>query len=267
VVAVIGRKGHQSVDQWREVWEHITEIVPRAAAELAVERAATEIQEVCYGHVPAIAWSGGKDSLALQVVVEAAGMGGMPGVCGVAADIEVPACLDYCLTHKPASVIVIDRADFTLAWLARNPQIPFQDNMVFTNHVTRWSQHEFQRRRPDVDYLLHGRRRIDRNYLNSKDPFGRHPSGPNRVTQYSPLRDWSHELTLAVIRYSGKPLSPTYDQPAGWLTGTGPWPGWAPHVLPGVTDPWAYAYIVDQTIVERAAVAGVAGAAQFLVNM
>lgn len=240
-------------------WDRVGDLVTREQAEAAVAEAADEMRRVIGDRRPALAWSGGKDSLAVEAVYVASGYP-VRGVCSVASQLEFPAMLEYQRQYRPSGVELLDRRELTLDWLARHPRYCFptggNDAQVYTVEVTRWGQHEYQRKvRPD--FVVMGRRRADGNWFTKENPYGVHRNRTGMVS-YSPVRDWSHELTLAVVRYYGKPLAPTYAYPFGWTTGGGPWPG---RRMP---RPWYNTWVADPTVVELAARAGVEGAARFL---
>lgn len=254
------RKSSFTDEEVIATWERITELVSREEAQAAVEAAAAEMRSVLGSKLrPALAWSGGKDSLAVEVVYEASGYP-MRGVCSVASDLEFPAMLEYQQTRHPENVVLINRHDLNLDWLAKNPRYCFpkkgNDAQVYTVEVTRWGQHEYQHRvHPDV--MIMGRRKADGNWFDRSNPYNISKNSHGMVS-YSPIRDWSHELTLAVVRYSGKPLPVPYGYPFGWTTGGGPWPG---RRMP---DPWHNTWVADPSVVERAARYGVAGAVAFM---
>lgn len=246
----------------QRVWEHIEEIVPGGEAARLVEEAAEEVLRCCSGRRTAMCWSGGKDSLALQAVVETAGLP-TDGVCGVAQGLEFPEQLAWVERHAPPGVVVMDRSDFDLPWLAANPRYVFPsgpDAQVFTQNVTRWSQRQYQAQH-DPDVMLMGRRRADGNWFDNRAPFCASTNGAGMLS-YSPIRDWTHEQTLGVVRwYSVAGLPPVYGYPHGWTTGTGPWPG---RRMPG--DPWYNTILADPSVVAAAARYGVPGAAQALAD-
>ena len=69
---VLGRKQTETNDRFVEVWNNIEQYVSREEAEEAVNRAADAVLRTTHGMKVGYAWSGGKDSIALQVVMERA---------------------------------------------------------------------------------------------------------------------------------------------------------------------------------------------------
>ncbi len=245
---VLLRKGSFTNQEVQNVWENIEDYVSRSEAEEAIGKAVEEVQEVLeIVKMPtSFCWSGGKDSLALETVVNAAGLSGGAGVCGVAADIEVPSALSWYRAHRPEGVVEFNKDEYDFDWLAANPQFIFptggKEVQIFTNTVTRWSQHKFLTENGRHLMLL-GRRRSDGNWFPAT-PYNIHDSAGG--LWFSPIRSWTHELTLAVIHYAGMTIPPVYSWSRGWQTGTGPWPGWR------MNDGWDYLAEVDPDLATRA---------------
>lgn len=259
MICELKKKGLSPDEDWTEVWSTIERRVDKEEAEQAVIVAAQELRSLYDGADVATAWSGGKDSIALEVVVTVAGFE-VRGPCSVASHIEFPAQLAWVREHAPGGIQLMDRADFDLQWLAEHPQFvnpTGADTQVFTTNVTRWGQHEYVREHaPDV--MVMGRRVADGNWFDRSDPYCRSTNSTG-MTSYSPIREWPHELTLAVIHYFNRPMPPVYDWPHGWSCGTGPWPG-----RHGMDDFWGDIMAIDLSVVEDAALHGVAGAEEAL---
>lgn len=254
----IGQKQSISHEQFLEAWARIEELVPRSHAEDLVQKAAVEVEKVTAGKRVAFSWSGGKDSLALEVVCKAAGV----GECMMAiTDLEVPRFLAWVTDHMPHGMEVRN-VGLDLAWLASHPTFLFPDRNKdgpdgpgiqgtrWFNRVQRKGQVEFFRER-GLDMLLLGRRRKDGNWIPRQAGL---PDGvfvSRGVTWYAPIRDWTHEETFAVIHYGGLQLPPVYDWPRGFRVGTGPWPQrqWCDSIEQG----WEETYKIDPAIVREAA--------------
>lgn len=224
---VLKAKSAYSNDDVARVWSTITEYVTEEEAERAVMTAAAETRLVLNGRTDdaVYGWSGGKDSIALQVVMERAGV--RRALLGTLPHLEFTAYVEWVAAHQPDGLTHLGNTAITPAWLAKpeNDRYLFPENSRdgyrWTLLGTRWAQHLYQeQQRPRLQ--IYGRRTADGNSIPST-PYGIHKT--RRLTSYCPIRDWSHELVLAVIHYNRRALPPVYGFPNGWKTGTGSWPG------------------------------------------
>lgn len=194
------------------------------------------------------AWSGGKDSLVLQVVAEAAGV----EECALGiSELEFPAMLQWITDNMPPGLRVISTGQ-DLAWLAKHPLMLFPQGA----YGPRWFQiinHRAQDtfyRDARLDVLLTGRRRADGNYIAPKAGTNVYTNGKG-VTRYSPIAWWSHEACFALIEREGFELPPCYGWPRGYQIGTGSWPArqWTRDVDHGFEEVWE----IDPDVVRDAA--------------
>lgn len=240
----------------QRVWEDIEARVTRVEAENAVDRAVEETKRTCGRHIgrAAYGWSGGKDSLALEVVMRGAGV--QQGVLGIVAPLEWRGFLAWARDHKPGGIEVISN-DLDERWLAQHRDKLFPaDSKVgyfWTLAGTRHAQSAFiARHNPSV--MIYGRRTADGNVCGDQRGIALSKEG----AVYNPIRGWAHELVLAVIHYLWMPrwapelrtLPPIYSAPDGWTSGTGPWAG---RRFPTWDDGWASTYAIEPGAVHRAA--------------
>lgn len=244
----------------QRVWDRIDEHVSEQEAKNRVDAAAEEVAEVVgrYRDQVVYGWSGGKDSLALQVVMERAGI--ERSVCGIVGHLEFPDHIRWLKRHAPARCEIISNNDLDAAWLARpeNRRYLFpstsKDGYFWTLAGTRRAQHEYQQRHhPRLQ--IYGRRTQDNNHI-GQGPYGIYRA--RGVTQYAPIRGWQHEMVLAAVAYFwlgtvGDELPPIYRYPQGWSTGTGPWPGRRVNGGGDERAGWENTYDCDPTVVRRAA--------------
>lgn len=224
--ALKSKSAYSNADVQR-VWETITEYVTEDEAARAVEEAAAETRTVLDGRPDqaVYGWSGGKDSIALQIVMERAGV--RRALLGTIPQLEFQSYMRWVDEHRPDGLVHIPNNEITPAWLARpgNDRYLFptssSDGYKWTMLGTRRAQHLYQREHGPT-LQIYGRRTMDGNSIPAT-PYGIHKT--SRLTSYCPLRAWSHELVLAVIHYNRRPLPPVYGFPDGWKTGTGSWPG------------------------------------------
>lgn len=212
----------------------------------------------------AFAWSGGKDSLALELVCRAAGIG--PCCFGMTQGPEYPAFLAWVTDHMPPELEVI-KNDWDLAWLKDNPAMLFPRTAAVAGRWFAGIQHAAQERYFDkrkLRCLLLGRRWADGNYTGRGRGQWLYEAGG--VVRASPLADWSHQAVFAAIRYglrwTLRDLPPFYRWPRGWRCGTHAWPArqWCMSVNHG----WAEVFAIDSSIVRQAAAAGIESAGEWL---
>ncbi|WP_149264278.1 hypothetical protein [Actinomadura sp. K4S16] len=223
---VLKSKAHYTDDAAAKVWANITDHVTKDEAEEAVERAAAEVLDVCGRYLDRVVygWSGGKDSRALQVVMERAGV--RRSLLGTIPRMEFRGYLDWVAQEAPEGLTVIPNEDLALADLAHPDRDRYlfprtsRDGYWWTLNGTRRAQLAYQQEHHPA-LQIYGRRRQDGNPT-GKDGLQHSRNG---ITSYSPIRNWPHELVLAVVHYAGLTLPPTYGWPHGWTAGTGPWPG------------------------------------------
>lgn len=254
---MIGRKQGSTDADWRDAWQQAQASPDRAAARALVEQAAEQVRAraatadgaILYG------WSGGKDSIALDVVMRAAGVGAVPLLVTASPDLEYPAFLRWVEQHKPPGLIVHQRSRIDMGWLQRRPEMLFPA----ARQAARWFanvQHAGQRaayRDTGAALLCLGRRRQDGNYLGQRGPHGYEYTNAEHITRYSPIGEWTHESLLNVLAAYGCPMPPIYDWPRGFEVGTGAWP--ARQGAPQPLAAWRETWQVDPALVEQGAAA------------
>ncbi len=246
---IIGKKQSSDNATFVRAWQHIEELVSYDEAAALVERTVAEIREKTAGLRVAYAWSGGKDSLALQYVCEQAGI--KDCVLGIARKLEYPAFLRWVEDNKPEGLQILSNDSLTLEWLDRHPDMLFPRQ---SSKAARWFsliQHRAQAqffKEHDLDMLILGRRLQDGNHCGEGFIY----TDAKGVTRYSPIAGWKHEEVLAVIHYfMNDNLPPIYEWPNGWVVGTACCAGrqYCSSVLWG----WKEVYGIDPSVVEQAA--------------
>jgi 3'-phosphoadenosine 5'-phosphosulfate sulfotransferase (PAPS reductase)/FAD synthetase len=218
-VSAIPRKQRSTQADWLDALRSAYETPDRSRAERLVGEAAERIARRCDGLRASFGWSGGKDSQALRVVAEAAGV---DRCVLVISELEYPAFLGWATDNMPWGCHV-DARPLDLYWLYRNPEMLFPQDATTASKWFRQVQHAGQRaycREDRIDVLLMGRRRADGNYLGAGGEY-RDRSG---FVRSSPIGDWSHEDVLCVLGAYDMSLPPCYGWPRGFRVGTGPWP-------------------------------------------
>jgi 3'-phosphoadenosine 5'-phosphosulfate sulfotransferase (PAPS reductase)/FAD synthetase len=235
-----------------KVWQTIGEYVTADEAQDAVDKAAAEVRAVCgpdLGNV-VYGWSGGKDSLALQVVMEKAGV--RRAVLGTIPHLEFRSYLAWVDAHQPEGLVTVENRDLTVPWLADPARARYlfprnsRDGYFWTLAGTRRAQLVYQEQHQPA-LQIYGRRTADGNHI-GQDDYGIHRT--RRLVTYCPLRDWPHELVLGVIHYAGMELPPVYSWPHGWTAGTGSWPG---RRVGTYDESWAETFAIEPDRVREAA--------------
>lgn len=190
----------------------------------------------------AVAWSGGKDSIALNYVARIAGINrGVLGICS----LEYPAFENWLRENIPGGFEAINTGQDE-EWLARNPDMLFPDSARASRWFTivqRKAQIQYCRRH-GIDMILVGRRKEDGNVIGPGGILKR-----REATFFAPIWDWTHEQVFALIDTYGLPMPPIYDWPNGYVCGTHPWP--ARQHVESEASGWQEIYEIDPSIVRR----------------
>jgi hypothetical protein len=237
-----------------------TLVPPDQFAEL-FKRTLAEVLTMTRGRRVGYAWSGGKDSIALELVMNAAGIG---DCCFGMTNLEYQKFLVWVTDHMPPGLEIFNNG-WDLAWLVKN-----QSTMLFprnSTHAGKWFagvQHRAQRlfaQRRGLDILITGRRKDDGNYVPGAD--GSYVSGDG-IRRYAPLRDWRHVDVFAALLYHGRSRdqAPFYGWPRGYRVGTHAWPArqWCNDVAHG----FAEVFSIEPARVTDAASAGLSSAQNWL---
>lgn len=211
-------KRNSSEEEW---WRSYKE--PTYSKEYINEKIAKtvkDIQSFTQGKKIAVAWSGGKDSIALQEVMERANID--YEIFIVISHMEYPEFMTWINDNKPQGLSKIIRPhDFS--WLSENEDMLFPQD---SNKLAKWYkiiQHHGQKgyaKNNNIDVLVLGRRKPDGNYVGRGTNHYQKKS--ETFERYSPLADWGHEEIMALLSYSDKTLPPIYKYPNGFKNGTHP---------------------------------------------
>lgn len=245
--SVLGKKQRMTHEAFLDVFRNVERHVSRVELDDLIGQTVAEIRATCAGKRAAFAWSGGKDSIALEHCMKLAGV--EPCVLAI-TDLEFPAFLQWATDNMPAGLEVVNTGQ-DLHWLARNPEMFFPRDAATAGRWFKVVQHTAQERyfrKHKLDVLALGRRHQDGNFT------GRGGAGiytSDGITRYSPIREWRHEDVFAVVHYYGLKLPPTYDWPRGFRVGTGPWPArqWTASFEAGLEEVWA----IDPNVLREAA--------------
>lgn len=207
---------------WKRAWLNAPVIFSHSYAEYIVDvavnlvrRAASKYKKLAWG------WSGGKDSLALEIIMERADIDATPVVIRGRDEFQLAQVLDWHHKNIPeGSILIHHEIDFPM--LKRKPELLFPE----ARYVPFWVDMSFRKNWPKVchkhgfDGIIVGHRTADGNWSPQVDV--KSASGFRRI---APIRHWGHEELMAVIKHLGKkPVSPAYDLERGWMMGSVDWP-------------------------------------------
>jgi 3'-phosphoadenosine 5'-phosphosulfate sulfotransferase (PAPS reductase)/FAD synthetase len=246
---MIGRKQSSGQREWEEALRVIRAgRYPAARLDHLIDKAADEVRRVTAGKKVAFAWSGGKDSIALEYVMRQAGvLDCVMGMC----NLEYPAFLEWVTANMPIGLTVINTGQ-DLEWLAAHPGMLFPQEAATAAKWFKAIQHTAQARyyaKHRLDMIVLGRRKADGNYLGAN---GQNVYTSKGVTRYSPLGDWTHIDVLALVELkAGANWPPIYSWPRGFQVGTHAWAArqWCGSIQNG----WREVNHIDPAIVRTAA--------------
>lgn len=242
----VGAKQDGDNDRWQYVWDNIQQIIPRSHVDEIVSRKVDEVAQAVQGKRVGYAWSGGKDSQALRVVMELAGINQC--VMGMTKGLEYPEFLAWATDNMPPELDIV-YTEQDLPWLKEHQDMLFPQDSATASKWFSSIQHRAQKifnKRYGFSMIILGRRLADKNYCG---PAGLYEA--NGITRYSPIYNWTHEEVLAVCFYYNVSMPPIYDWVNGWVVGSGAWAArqWTRTTQNG----WKEVYSIDRTIVIEAA--------------
>jgi 3'-phosphoadenosine 5'-phosphosulfate sulfotransferase (PAPS reductase)/FAD synthetase len=253
----IPRKQKAQHEHFVAALTNIELIISRTHYEVIKQKAVKRVKLLA-GKKPAYAWSGGKDSLALQIVCEAAGVTAC--VLGM-TNLEYPRFLQWITDHMPYELTVYSNG-WDYDWLKKNQSMIFPMNASIAADWFRGTQHAaqdryFKKHKPSVLFL--GRRIADGNYVGQQFVYEK-----KGMRKASPIADWSHEEVLACLHYEGLAvdLPPFYQWPRGYRCGTHSFPArqWCDSIYHG----WDEIFFIDKSLVVNCAEAGIDSAKHYL---
>lgn len=243
---MLKRKQSLTNDEWLETVRNIRQIVSRDETDQAIRKTVAEIREKASGKRVAYAWSGGKDSIVLDLLCR---MAGVTDSLYVYSNLEYPVFLAWCMEHMPEGCHTINTG-LDLKWLKEHPEMLFPKESSVVYKWYRAVQQSGIReyfKQMSLDMMIVGHRKADGNYT-GKDGISTNHEG---VTRYAPMADWSHELILATIAYYNLPLPPIYGWKNGYRNGTHAWP--CRLNIGSLNEGYQEVYDIDPSIVEEAA--------------
>lgn len=211
-------KKHNTQAEWLAAWE---------AAKLEAEtregrERAEKLIDIGASRVPSgatvYAWSGGKDSIALEAIMSAAGLD--YGVLASEGEKwEWPSFVRYVKESKPKGLHVREMG-ITADFLNKRPELVWPTEY---KHAWWWTVEKNQKavhrfiESVGAEYVVMGHRTQDGNWCNG----GSFDKG--KFTRVFPMHDFTHEDVFLLIAYIGKGLPDQYFYEDGFMRGTRAW--------------------------------------------
>ena len=246
VKIVLGRKKSTTNEEWKKVFQNIENYISKEEVDEYVKIKVDEIKKAIKGKKCAIAWSGGKDSLAVERLANMAGI--TKGVF-VHTDVEYPAFMQWVSENKSKDIQAVN-SGHSIEWIKNNQQFLFPKTTALHSRWYGIVQQATVRKyykQNNLDLILYGRRRADGNYV----PKPIYTNGKG-ITIYNCIAEWPHELLFGFLHYYKIPLPPIYDWENGFVEGTHSWTARNPADKSDMTA-WAEIYRIDPNIVINAA--------------
>lgn len=208
---MLGRKTSNKHEDWLKAWDDAKKAMDVERSEklikTALSRLPDNLDNCVYG------WSGGKDTLALEIIINRAGeCRCCHGTIG--KQWEYPSFNKYVKKHMPDNCVVYDFA-ITDEWLMKHPKLIFPETH---KEVVRWyeicNQAAFYGYGKDTnaEHILLGHRVIDGNQCVSK-----------KAGKIYPIFDFSHEDLFCILACNNVELPEFYFYPNGFYQGTHAW--------------------------------------------
>lgn len=243
-IGTLGRKRQNTNAEFAEGCARATDLISMAHMRDVIDETMTRYQAIQhkYGFRRfAVAYSGGKDSLAMHHLFPE------HPFFWVRCNLEYQTVSNF-MAGTGCEVVNTGQ---DLEWLAEHPQHLFPTGSA---GVTRWSemvhwtgQVQYFKTR-GLDCMLMGRRKKDGNRM------GRHDedlySNNDGTTRFAPIWLWTHEETFAYLAYNNVAMPPCYQWPDGFRISTNPWPK---RRSPSIAVGWERVHEVEPHIVYNAA--------------
>lgn len=233
---VLGTKRQVTFEEFDYVRKHIEDYVSKEECDSLITDAVKLVKGLInYYPKAGYAWSAGKDSLALQVVMEKAGV---ESCVFCTSKEDSPKMLEWVKTHQPKGMMFHVSKTLTKKFIKEHADriFPKKEGYWWYKFVPWEGQQEFIKFQ-SLDICFYGRRTQDGNQCKrSGIPY--YKKANERCITCNPIADWKHEDVLAVIHYYlADQLPPIYDIPVPYIPQTGYWyeyAGWneVAHVFP-----------------------------------
>lgn len=234
-------------------------LVSQSAYQALEDATMAEIETVTAGRAVGYGWSGGKDSQALEHLMDRAGI---VDCCFGMSDLEYQQFLVWVTDHMPHGLQIYNNG-WNVQWLKDHDTWTFPQDAATAGKWFAGIQHTAQRKfcaDRGKELLIVGRRRAEGNQCGDANGIY---EGPDGVLRYAPLRNWSHAEVFACLHYHGNTEKPPfYTWPRGYRVGTHSWP--ARQWCNGMDHGYAEVFSIEPERVIEAYNAGVPSAVRWL---
>lgn len=206
-------KKHNTQEEWLKAYEEIKKFANteegKRRAEKLIEKASSRIPKegkIIYG------WSGGKDSLALEVICDRLGIEDCV-LCTTGFRWEYPNFKKYISENAPKKLFIVDW-NIDVDFLNSHSKYVFPKTSADIYYWYKYNQRGWKKYATEVnaDYILLGQRNQDGNNTKRKDK-----------REICPIYDFTHEDIFLLIIYGNKKLAPFYFEKDGFNRGTARW--------------------------------------------
>lgn len=213
---ILRSKYHNTQEDWVKVYKNISSYISREEVEEKINKTIEKIKEVIKDKNVAYAWSGGKDSLVLQIIMEKMGIN--KGIAAISKELEYPSFLKFFYEHLPVGMEVRDMP-VEFEYLRKHPELIFPVGSINSDKWDKMIHLKAQNnyvKENNIDILIMGRRKQDGNFVGKDNIYSR----KDGISIYSPLADWKHEDILATLYYYDLKLPEIYFMTDGFNLGT-----------------------------------------------
>ena len=249
-------KTHARSSEWAYAFEHIEDFISRQEVVERFQQTVELTAKVTRGHKCGFGWSGGKESVVLEDIMQRLGI--KTCCIGFNSCLSYPSFVRYVSTHMPQGCEVFDFAE-RINWktMQEKGMEAFSDDLREYSHwiniSDRTAYPEFCKRN-GIDMFIMGKRKGDNNIC-GKAPWYITTAKNRPYVTFSPMAEWTTEEVLGYIRYfkgGYRALAPQYTYRNGWHNGSD-----SPIYLDleGRTrhQMWADVWMNSHELVERAA--------------
>jgi 3'-phosphoadenosine 5'-phosphosulfate sulfotransferase (PAPS reductase)/FAD synthetase len=245
---MLGFKQNTSNDTFIDVYRNIERHISKQDVDAAIGKGIARIKSTLQNRRFGLAWSGGKDSVVLEFITRQA-YKEFPSCIGMTDDLEYPEFLRFVTNNMPSDLTVYNSGQ-NLKWLSENLSWLFPKDSTQAAKWFKAVQHSAQNKffkEKDLELLLTGRRKLDKNYVGKDGIYRNKQTG---VVRYSPIYDFTHEEVLGILHHYRLPLAPFYSWNNGFVVGTG---SWAARQWTGTIErAWEQVYSIDPSVVMKA---------------
>lgn len=213
---ILKSKYHNTQEDWLNVYNNIPYYISKEEIETKINETMENIKKIIKGKKVAYAWSGGKDSLVLQIIMEKLGIN--KGIAAISKELEYPSFLKFFNEHLPLG-IEVKNMPIEFEYLKKHSELIFPVGSINSDKWDKMIHLKAQNnyvKDNNINILIMGRRKQDGNFVGKNNIYSR----KDGVTIYSPLADWKHEDILATLYYYGIKLPSIYFMKDGFNLGT-----------------------------------------------